>query len=62
MRGRKSDQLQMFFTIDVEARIRPDHPLRSLKRTVDEILKEWGRDLTPPTAGPDDPACRPSDC
>jgi len=42
MRGRKSDQPQMFFTIDVEARIRRDHPLRSLKRTIDEILHELG--------------------
>lgn len=42
MRGRKSDQPLMFFTIDVESRIRRDHPLRDLKRTVDEILKELG--------------------
>jgi transposase len=40
MRGRKCDQPQMFFTIDVEARIREDHPLRNLKRTIDEILRE----------------------
>lgn len=42
MRGRKTDQPLMFFTIDVEARIRLDHPLRSLKRTVDDILRELG--------------------
>jgi transposase len=42
MRGRKCDQPQMFFTIDVESRIRRDHPLRSLKRTIDEILRELG--------------------
>ena len=38
MRGRKDDQSQMFYTINVEARIRPDHPLRALKRTIDHIL------------------------
>jgi transposase len=42
MRGRKSDQPQMFFTIDVEARIRSDHPLRALKYAIDEILHELG--------------------
>lgn len=40
MRGRRNDQPQMFCTIDVEARIRCDHPVRDLKRTVDEILNE----------------------
>jgi transposase len=40
MRGKKSDQPLMFFTIDVESRIRPDHPLRDLKRTIDGILRE----------------------
>lgn len=38
MRGKKQDQAQMFFVIDVEARIRKDHPLRALKRQVDAIL------------------------
>jgi transposase len=42
MRGKKSDQPLMFFTSDVESRIRRDHPLRELKRTVDEILMELG--------------------
>jgi transposase len=42
MRGKQSDQPQMFFTIDVESRIRRDHPLRGLKRTVDDILRELG--------------------
>lgn len=30
----------MFFAIDLEGRIRPDHPLRAIKRVVDEILVE----------------------
>ena len=38
MRGRKNPQSQLFFTINVEARIRPDHPLRPLKVRVDQIL------------------------
>ena len=42
MRGRKSDQPLMFYTIDVESRIRRDHPLRDLKRAVDDILRELG--------------------
>lgn len=38
MRGRKDPQMQLFYSIDVEARIRPDHPLRPLKQRVDGIL------------------------
>lgn len=32
----------MFYVIDVEARIRADHPLRPIRRVVDEILLELG--------------------
>jgi len=32
----------MFYVIDVEDRIRVDHPLRAIKRVVDEILRELG--------------------
>ena len=39
MRGRAGDQGQLFFTINVESRIRRDHPLRSVKKTVDRILE-----------------------
>ena len=38
MRGHKNSQNQLFFTIDVESRIRPDHPLRAIKVRVDKIL------------------------
>ncbi len=38
MRGRKDPQTQLFYSINVEARIRPDHPLRPLKQEVDRIL------------------------
>ena len=55
MRGRKSDQPQLFYTIDVESRIRPNHPLRALKLRIDAILenmddvfsKAYGRILIP---------------
>lgn len=38
MRGRKDSQTQMFYSINVEARIRRDHPLRALKQVIDRIL------------------------
>lgn len=38
MRGKLPAQPMMFFAIDVESRIRPDHPLRPVKRMVDEEL------------------------
>ncbi|SFH91897.1 IS5 family transposase [Planctomicrobium piriforme] len=46
MRDRPSDQDLLFYTINVESRIRPDHPLRSLKRTIDAILNEMSPLLT----------------
>jgi transposase len=39
MRGRKDPQAQMFYMIDVESRIRSDHPLRPLKVKIDGILR-----------------------
>jgi transposase len=38
MRGRRDPQPSLFYAIDVEGRIRPDHPLRPLKAAVDRIL------------------------
>jgi transposase len=38
MRGRADSQLRMFFSINVEERIRKNHPLRPIKKVVDEIL------------------------
>lgn len=38
MRGRQEVQPRLFFTIDVESRIRADHPLRDVKKRVDGIL------------------------
>ena len=39
MRGRVEQQGELFHCFQVEARIRPDHPLRDLKRRVDRILQ-----------------------
>ena len=38
MRGKADRQGKMFFAIDLEGRVRPDHPLRPIKATVDRIL------------------------
>jgi transposase len=38
MRGRRDPQTQLFYSINVEDRIRADHPLRPLKRKIDQIL------------------------
>ena len=38
MRGKLPAQSSMFYAIDVESRIRTDHPLRPIKRMVDEEL------------------------
>lgn len=43
MRGRKNPQTQLFYSIDVEARIRADHPLRPLKQRIDQILASLDR-------------------
>ena len=38
MRGHSDDQLPLFHLFSVEDRIRPDHPLRDIKRRVDRLL------------------------
>jgi transposase len=38
MRGRRDPQPSLFYAIDVEDRIRPDHPLRPIKVAADRIL------------------------
>jgi hypothetical protein len=40
MRGKSDSPLLMFYAIDIEDRIRPDHPLRPIKAAVDAILDE----------------------
>jgi|ERR1700733_1533576 len=43
MRGQQESQPPMFFVIHVEDRIRPDHPLRPVKKMVDEELARMSR-------------------
>src|SRR5580765_6498927 len=38
MRGEADQQLPLFHVFEVEDRIRPDHPLRDIKRRTDRIL------------------------
>ena len=38
MRGQADDQLPLFHIFEVEDRIRPEHPLRDIKRRTDRIL------------------------
>jgi transposase len=38
MRGQADEQLPLFHLFNVEDRIRPDHPLRDIKRRIDRIL------------------------
>lgn len=40
MRGTLPTQPSMFYAIDVESRIRPDHPLRPIRQMVDEELEK----------------------
>lgn len=56
MRGRADDQLPLFHVFNVEDRIRPDHPLRDVKRRTDRIL----RALAPRFAAADRRTGRPS--
>jgi transposase len=43
MRGKPNRQQSMFYSLCVEDRIRPDHPLRAIKKLVDEDLSRMGR-------------------
>ena len=44
MRGKADRQAVLFVAaIDLEARVRPDHPLRAIKRMVDQDLAKMGR-------------------
>ena len=40
MRGRRNPQITMLAFIDLEERVPPDHPLRTIKRLADEALAE----------------------
>jgi transposase len=43
MRGKPDRQPSMFYAMNVEERIRPDHPLRAIKKLVDEDLADLSR-------------------
>jgi transposase len=45
MRGRKDEQPALFHMFNIEERIRPDHPLRDVKRRVDRILESMSADF-----------------
>lgn len=46
MRGRLNEAPQLFAMFHVEDRIRPDHPLRRIKESADEILASMSRTFT----------------
>jgi transposase len=56
MRGKIDPQSAMFFAINLEERVRPNHPLRPIKRTVNAILDE----MTPLFEGAYSTGGRPS--
>ncbi len=43
MRGKQSKQPNMFYAFNVEDRVRQEHPLRAIKKLVDEDLSKMGR-------------------
>ena len=45
MRGKPDYQSQIYYPIDIESWIAPDHPLRAVKRRADEVLSSMRRDF-----------------
>jgi len=45
MRGKPDYQSQIYYPIDIESWIAPEHPLRAVKRRADEVLKSMRRDF-----------------
>ena len=45
MRGRDDQQVSVFSYVSAEERIPPDHPLRAIRRTVDEVLKAMSKEF-----------------
>jgi transposase len=59
MRGEKENQVELFFVIDVESRIRADHPLRVLKKQIDSILRDLDETLAKAYSGKGRPSVPP---
>src|SRR6516165_8341042 len=45
MRGDDQQQSGMFSDVSLEDRVPPDHPLRAIRRSVDEILRAMAKDF-----------------
>lgn len=45
MRGKPDYQSQVYYAIDIESWIEPDHPLRAVKRRADEVLSSMRKDF-----------------
>jgi hypothetical protein len=45
MRGKPDYQSQIYYPIDIESWIVPDHPLRGVKRRADEVLSSMRKDF-----------------
>jgi hypothetical protein len=45
VRGKDRQQAAMFSYVSAEARIPQDHPLRAIRRTVDEVLRSMSKDF-----------------
>lgn len=59
MRGRSDDQLPLFHLFSVEDRIRPDHPLRDIKRRVDRLLEGMSPEFAKAYSGTGRPSVPP---
>ena len=45
MRGDDQHQSEMFSYLSLEQRVPPDHPLRAIRKTVDEILRGMNKEF-----------------
>ena len=50
MRGRDEQQASVFSYVSAEERIPQDHPLRAIRRTVDEVLRGMSKEFDAPYA------------
>ena len=59
MRGRRNPQLTMLASIDLEERVPPSHPLRTVKRLADEALADLSSTFDEMYAKDGRPSIRP---